>query len=443
MKKRLAATTLGCKVNQVETCSLLEAFKAQGYEIVPFKEEAEVYLVNTCAVTARAAYESRQLLRRAAKRQPELLIATGCYVQVGPEEIRERVDYPLFLVGQDRKAEIPSLVRDLSLPLEETMALVQPKVELAHCEPFFFRRFYDHHRAFVKVQDGCNAFCSYCIVPYARGRARSLPEDLVLQQIRLLMEEGYQEIVLTGIHLGLWGQDFSPPKNLLSLLKAIQKLDPPRLRLSSLHPTEIDLALLDFARESKLICPHFHLSLQSLDDEVLKLMNRHYSLKEIEAVVHQIKEYFPDAALGADIIAGFPGESEEAFVRTYESLRRLPLTYLHVFPFSPRPGTEAASRPQIPPHQVAQRARALQELAKAKQKAFYRTQLGRVFEVLVQSYDAKQGVYRGLTENYLTIYFAGVPGLEGQIVWVRGERLVDSCLYGRLENGQKTNAALL
>ncbi len=441
MKERIAATTLGCKVNQVETCSLLEAFKAQGYEVVPFKEKADIYLINTCAVTARAAYESRQLLRRALKNSPKLVIATGCYVQIGLEEIIEKIDHPLFLVGQDQKAEIPNLIKKIELPLERNEIYVKPEVQLRQCIPFFFRRFYNHHRAFVKIQDGCNAFCSYCVVPYARGRARSLPEDLVLQQIRLLKQEGYGEIVLTGIHLGWWGKDLSPPRNLLSLLKAVSKLHPPRIRLSSLNPEEISPALLDFAAESRLICPHFHLSLQSLDNQVLKLMNRHYGLQEIEEVVWMIKERFPNAALGADIIAGFPGETEEAFGRTLEALRRLPVDYLHVFPYSPRPGTKAAAMPQLPPHLVAQRAKALRELARAKKKAFYHTQMGRSFEVLVQGYDDRQNLYRGLTENYLTLYFSGPPGLEGQIVRVKGERLVDECLYGRLENRSSLNLA--
>ncbi len=440
---RLAAATLGCKINQVETASLLEKLEEKGSRLVSFKEPAEIYLINTCAVTARAAYESRQLIRRALKRKPLLVIATGCYVQVGAQEILERIDGPVLLVGQDRKARIPEIMNQISLPLEESLLLVGDVQRLRRCEPFRYRRFPGHHRAFLRVQDGCDAFCSYCIVPLARGPARSLSLEEVLEQACLLKEAGFAEIVLTGVHLGLWGKDLSPPRELLELLQALEAIKPPRLRLSSLHPSEISPGLLDWAEKSGLLCPHFHLSLQSGDDNVLKQMGRPYQAALFEEVVSKIKRRFPEAAIGADVIVGFPGESEEAFKRTYELLRRLPVSYLHVFPFSPRPGTKAAQWAQLPPHQIARRAKALQELGRAKKKAFYSEQIGRTLHVLVERrYDPERGLYQGLTENYVTVHFTGPPGLEGSIRPVRVERLVNETLYGTLLKSHKISSLL-
>ncbi len=435
---RIAATTLGCKVNQVETASLLERFEEKRFRITSFKDAADVYLVNTCAVTARAAYESRQLIRRALKKRPLLVVATGCYVQIGAKEILDRVEGPVLLVGQDRKAHLVEIVSQLELPLKESRVLVGDISQERSCFPFPLRRFPGHHRAFLRVQDGCNAFCAYCVVPFSRGPARSLPLEEVLRQAERFQKEGYQEIVLTGIHLGLWGQDLSPPKDLVDLLKALIKTNPPRLRLSSLHPTEVNKALLDLAEESGIICPHFHLSLQSGDDEVLAQMGRNYTAGLFEEVVWEIKRRFPEAALGADVIAGFPTESEEAFRRTYELLRRLPISYLHVFPYSPRPRTRAATWPLLPPDKVAKRARALQELARAKKKAFYSAQVGRVLKVLVERrYDPKRGLYQGLSENYVVVHFSGPPGLEGSILPVRVERLVNEILLGTIVWSQK------
>lgn len=435
---RIAATTLGCKVNQVETASLLERFEEKGLRPVSFKEEADVYLINTCAVTARAAYESRQLIRRALKRKPLLVAATGCYVQIGAREIVERIEEPVLLVGQDRKIEIPDLVEELEVPLKEPRLLVGDVSTLRRCVPFRLRRFPGHHRAFLRVQDGCNAFCSYCVVPYARGPARSLPEEEVIAQARRFRDEGYREIVVTGVHLGLWGVDLSPPRGLADLLQALlENVRGPRWRLSSLHPSEIDRPLLDLMAENEAVCPHFHLSLQSGDDEVLAAMGRPYRAALIEEVVREIKDRLPEAAIGADVIAGFPTESEEAFERTAELLRRLPIAYLHVFPFSPRPGTRAAELPQIPPDRVAKRARVLQEISRAKKKAFYSQQIGRSLKVLVERYDAQRGLYRGLSENYVVVHFAGPPGLEGSVVSVKVERLVNELLYGRMAPSQE------
>ncbi len=429
---RVAGTTLGCKVNQVETVALLEDFARKGAVIVPFKQKADLYLINTCAVTARAAYESRQLIRRALKRDPKLVVATGCYVQIGYEEILSHIKNPIFLVGNDRKREIPNLIEEISIPLNESIVLVGDISKERRCVPFLIDHFFDHSRAFVRVQDGCDTFCKYCIVPFARGPARSLPEELVVAQIKRLKENGYQEIVLTGIHLGLWGRDLKPQRTLLDLLKKIEKLDPPRIRLSSLTPLEITDELLFWAKDSPYFCPHFHLSLQSGDNEILKAMGRRYCVEEFEELVYKIKDLFPQAAIGADVIVGFPGEGEKEFEHTYELLFRLPITYLHVFPYSPRPFTEAAKWPQVPPDKVAQRVRQLRELSHAKRKSFYLEHLGKTLSVLVHKRDRFTNLYKGLSENYITVFFDGPSGLEKKIVPVCLERLVDQFVYGSI-----------
>ncbi len=429
---RITAVTLGCKVNQVETAALLEDFGRKGAIIVPFKQEADLYLINTCAVTARAAYESRQIIRRALKQDPKLVVVTGCYVQIGYEEILSRIKRPIFLVGNDRKRQIPCLVNEISIPLEGSKVLVGDISTQTECEPFLIDHFFDHSRAFVRIQDGCNAFCKYCIVPFARGPARSLPEELVLAQIKRLKENGYQEVVLTGIHLGLWGRDLRPQRSLLDLLRKIEKMDPPRIRLSSLEPLEITDDLLLWAKESSCFCPHFHLSLQSGDNIILKAMGRRYCVEEFEELVCKIKDFFPQAAIGVDVIVGFPGEEEGAFEHTYELLFRLPITYLHVFPYSPRPFTEAAKWSQVPRDRVAQRVRRLKELSHAKRKAFYLEHLGKTFSVLVQKRDRLTKLYRGLSENYIMVFFDGPSRLEKKIIPVRLERLVDQFVYGSI-----------
>ncbi len=439
--KKIAAATLGCKVNQVETASLIEAFQAKGYEIVPFKDQADVYLVNTCAVTAKAAYESRQLLRRALKKNPLLVVATGCYAQIAPEEIKEKVEAPILIVGQAYKARIPEIIESLSLPLEETRIVLSEVRELKVCEPFPLSRFPEHKRAFLRVQDGCSLFCTYCVVPHARGPSRSLPLATIKAQVERFLAAGHLEIVVTGIHLGSWGKDLTPPRDLLALVALLEELKVYRYRLSSLAPNEIKRELLDFLERAPGFCPHFHLSLQSASDEVLRKMGRRYRQKDFLRVVEDIKKRFAEAAIGVDVIAGFPAEREEDSEATYRLLEELPLAYFHVFPFSPRPGTRAARWPQLPPHVVAERARRLQTLAQAKKKAFYAGQIGKTLELLVLRRDPARGLLEGLSRNYVTVFFQGEDELVGQVVSAKVERMVDTTLYGILETDRITNKA--
>ncbi len=426
---RVAVTTLGCKVNQVESASLVEAFEARGARIVPFNERADLYVVNTCAVTAKAAYQSRQLIRRAHRQAPAArVVATGCYVQIAPFEIIERSLGSICLVGNDQKINLVDLALGEQGCLDIYVGDVRRIQKIA---PFFVRRLRGRTRAFLRVQDGCNAFCSYCIVPYSRGPSRSLPLREVRRQVQAFLEEGYREIVVTGIHLGHYGQDLNPRLDLVDLLEEIEALGPERIRLSSLEVREISERFLSWAQASKSLCPHFHIPLQSGDDRILQAMNRHYTAEEYLERIRLLRALFPRAALGADVLVGFPGEGPQEFENTYRLVEKSPLSYLHVFPFSPRPGTLAeAMTPRVSPIELAERLKRLRDLALRKRRSFYQSQLGEVVSVLVEGHDRETGLKRGTSENYLTVLIEGeFP--PGEIIPVKIERIIGQKALGR------------
>ncbi|HFC97705.1 MAG TPA: tRNA (N(6)-L-threonylcarbamoyladenosine(37)-C(2))-methylthiotransferase MtaB [Thermosulfurimonas dismutans] len=411
--------TLGCKVNQVEGAYLRETLEALGGREVALEACPRLVVINTCAVTSRAAYEGRKLLRRALSAGAELVIVTGCYAQIAPEEILRAGQKRPVVLGQAEKFRLGEILDSHPLETLRGEILVSPVESLKKAHPTPLSRFPGHTRAFLRIQDGCDQRCTYCIVPLARGASRSLPEEEVLAQARRFVEAGYRELVLTGIHLGFWGRDLSPPRTLVDLLCQLERLGPVRLRLSSLEVTEITPDLLAWAERSPAFAPHFHIPLQSGDNQILRAMGRPYTAEFYLSVLQEIRERFPHAAIGADVIVGFPGETEEAFRRTYELIAQSPLTYLHVFPFSPRPGTPASRLPRPPAEAVSRRARALRELAQVKKRSFYRSQIGRVLQVLVEEREPRRGLLRGLSENYLPVYLQGNGSLKGQLVKVR------------------------
>ncbi len=430
-RETFAVLTLGCKVNQVEGAYLAESLSALGGRAVSPGEGPRIVVVNTCAVTAKAAYEGRKLIRRALSLNPELVVATGCYAQTFPEEVLKAGEKKIAVFGQAEKFRLPEIMAENPPEKLRGQILVTPAERLRKAQPAPITRFPGHTRAFLRVQDGCSQRCAYCIVPLARGPSRSLSEEEVLRQAKIFVEEGYREIVITGIHLGFWGRDLRPPKTLVDLLRKLETLGQVRLRLSSLEVTEITPALLAWASSSANFAPHFHVPLQSGDDGVLRAMGRLYTGEFYLEVLSEIRRRFPQAALGADVLVGFPGESEEAFQRTYELIARSPLTYLHVFPYSPRPGTRAYTLfSQIPPEVIVRRARALRELSARKRKAFYQAQVGRVLQVLVEEREEETGLLKGLSENYVPVYLRGEAQLRGEIVSVRVVRVIDSRVYG-------------
>ncbi len=408
MSLTIALETLGCKVNQYETSYMVEALEEGGHSIVSFKDRADIYVVHGCAVTSRASYETRQLLRRGRKMNPKAaLVAVGCEAQRDPGRLaREKL--ATHILGNSHKHDI---LRHLSVSatMENPFISVTSMVGKVPFHPLPVKKMYKGRtRAYLKIQDGCNAFCSYCVVPFTRGRSRSLePLDVLEQAVRFL-NHGYRELVLTGINLGQWGRDLTPPMELADLLQGMDAgKKPSRLRLSSLEPGEWTPRLLGAMPNWKWLCPHFHVPLQSGSDEILQLMERPYKRKEYWELVQTLRSLFPHGALGADVLVGFPGETGQHFAATLEFVESLPLTYLHVFPFSPRPGTKAFSRKdRVTGPELKLRARALQELSLRKRVRFQETFMGKWVNVLVES-QVEEGWWRGTSSNYLQVVFQG------------------------------------
>lgn len=432
---RVAIQTLGCKVNQFESAAIEGQLKGKGYTIVPFSQLADAYIINTCAVTAKADYQSRQLVRRAMRNNPAArIIVTGCYVQTASREMLEFCySGHVCLVGNDQKMNILTYLTPCKA--EKSFEIYVGAIEDIKCiSPFVVECFPHRTRAFLRLQDGCNAFCSYCIVPYARGRSRSLPPAEVVNQARRLVESGHQEIVITGINLGQYGLDLTPPTSLDRLLELLEKVDElHRLRISSLEPTEITKQTIARIAKSKLICPHFHIPLQSGSTEILKKMNRHYTPEFYRDTINMIHETLPKAAIGADVMVGFPGEGEKEFKDTYDLLSALPITYLHVFRYSLRRGTVAYAFPQtVNAKTTATRAKQLKELGLLKKKAFYFGNLGQKASLLIEGRDPHTKLYKGLTPNYIPVLIDAKGLSMNGLVDIRIERILGDQVVGAL-----------
>ena len=438
--KTVAVATLGCKVNQCESASFQSCFEEQGFTLSPINKPADIYVINTCAVTAKAAAQSRQLVRRVQRINPEAkVVVTGCYAQIAPQKIREIEAAPVSIVGNANKHQIFEAAiaecKPAADPLQEEVGEYFNEIAWQkEISDLPVKRFSGRTRAFLKVQDGCNNFCSYCIVPYARGRSRSLAPEQALVQARLYAEEGHREIVLTGIHLGHYGLDLKPPCSLLGLIQKLMAATPQvRYRLSSLEPTEISRELLELMRNEDYFMPHLHIPLQSGADAILKKMNRRYSSELFMEKVHLCREMMPTAAIGTDILVGFPGETEENFLQTYELVAKLPLTYLHVFPYSKRPGTPAAKMThQIPAETREERVAVLRKLDHKKRAMFYGSRIGRVHPVLIEAETSDTGLARGFTDNYIPVHFKPGSDDTNRVVPVKLERLEKRFVIGTL-----------
>ena len=415
--QRIAITTLGCKINQFESAAMAESLGREGFLVVPFADEADIYLINTCTVTARTDAESRRLIRRARNRQPAAkIVVTGCYAQVAFDQLREMSGVHLIL-GNSEKKGIAELLREIG---EEPRVLVSDISLERQAAGITLESFAEHTRVFLQVQNGCDAFCSYCIVPYARGRSRSVPLAEALDGIRSFAGKGFKEVVLTGIHLGGYGLDLTPRQSLLGLLTAVDEGElVPRLRVGSIEPTEITTPLVRFFATSEIICPHLHIPLQSGDDRVLERMNRRYNTSRFREVIEELAATIPDICIGCDVIAGFPGETDGEFETTYRLIDALPIAYLHVFPFSPRPGTPAATMPsQAPGGVIRERAAALRRLSERKKRAYHERFVGRELEVLVQE-RKEGGMVKGLSRNYIPVMLPGDDNLINSEISVR------------------------
>ena len=409
---RIAITTLGCKINQYDSAVIQNRLE-ESHSFVPFDEPADCYIINTCTVTDRADWEARQLVRRAKRISPGAkVVVTGCYAQVNPAEVA-RVPGVDYVVGLNR---LDDLLQFVELPKDGDVRITVSDVKRERGVPVLgTRALPGHTRAFLKIQEGCNYSCTYCIIPTARGLSRSVAPREILQQVGQLADAGYKEIVLTGIHLGGYGRDLTPKIDLAGLLEMIaQKRSIPRVRLSSLDPREVPDRLLDFVANSDVVCPHLHICAQAGDDVILKRMRRNYDTVYYRELLIKVRERLPDAALGSDIIVGFPGETEQAFERSLEFFAALPLTYFHVFPYSSRRGTVAASLPDHADGRVKkQRSRTMRELGVRKKRDFCLRFLGRKAAVLIEDkVDGATGWHRGFSRNYLPV----VVGSDGNFV---------------------------
>lgn len=408
IRQTFAITTLGCKVNQFESAEMIEQFRSAGWEMVPFSEKADLYLVNSCTVTGRSDAESRKLLRRARRANPEAkVIATGCYAQVSPEELKALSEVDQVLGNQEKH----DILRHISLGNDQVSNLTD-RTETAKLK---LKSFAEHTRAFLQIQTGCENGCSYCIVPIARGPNRSVPADEVCAAVQRLAAQGYREVVLTGIHLGAYQPDLA---GLLQKLDSSASVE--RLRLGSIEPNELSDTLLELIASSPRICHHLHIPLQSGSDTVLQRMKRRYDSSFYHMLIEKAARCLPDCFLAADIIAGFPGETEAEFLETCELIASLPLADLHIFPYSRRPGTTAASMPgQVHPATIKERVSILQDLAKVKQKLFRQRFIGQELQVLGQRHDAVNGLVSGLSGNYLEVRFPCTEDAVNRLYRVR------------------------
>ena len=415
--KKIAITTLGCKVNQFESASFATGFQEAGCTLVPFANKADIYVINTCTVTAKAGQQSRQLIRRALQTNLEArIIVTGCYVQMDPATVLDIVGDKGCMVGNDYKHLIvDTALKETAPHLVVLMGKISNQEDI--CE-LPVKRFAGRTRAYLRVQDGCNNFCTYCIVPYTRGPSRSAKIATILHQAAIFQEEGYRELVITGINIGKYGLDLDEGENVYSLLDRLCTQFPTmRIRLSSIEPTEVNDQLLNLVVSHNNFMPHLHIPLQSGDDNVLRRMYRQYTTATFREAVQSIHTAIPHAAIGCDILGGFPGETDSEADNTYRFIHDLPISYLHVFPYSKRQGTLAASfRDQIPGPVKNKRVKRLRELDEQLRHNFHKRQLGTQCQVLVERLRKGSSLLQGFSENYIPLLFSGPTNLIHQVV---------------------------
>lgn len=403
---RVSFHTLGCKLNFAETGSLKNQFELHGFEIVGQTDPCDISVINTCSVTAEADRKCRQIIRRAHRRNPDaLIIVTGCYAQLRPKEVAD-IDGVNVVLGNAEKAHIFELLDDF-LPKTSTQVNVSCTGTSASFDPALLSD--ERTRAFLKVQDGCDYSCSFCTIPMARGKSRSAPLDQVVAQARQLAKRGVKEIVLTGVNIGLYGQgsqDQHTGGKLLHLLKQLSTVDGIlRYRISSIEPNLLTNEIINYVADTPVMVPHFHIPLQSGENTVLGLMRRRYQRELYMQRLEFIHTRMPDAGIGADVIVGFPAETTERFTETRLFLADLPVTYLHVFTYSDRPGTVAANNRQftaVPPAESAERSRTLRELSKRKQRLFQEQFRGQVRPVLWER-QSRSDRMQGYTDNYIRV----------------------------------------
>lgn len=439
---KAAFLTLGCKVNQYETDAMRELLEAAGYDIVDFKERADVYIINTCSVTNMADRKSRQMIHRARKKNPDaVVVAAGCYVQAAENELKEK-GIADVLIGNNKKKDIVRILEEYFQKGEKTAEVLDISCTNEY-ESLTIHKISEHTRAYIKIQDGCNQFCSYCIIPYTRGRIRSKQPEDVIREIRALAREGYKEVVLTGIHLSSYGMDF-PEENrtdLLAVIENVQEIDGiERIRLGSLEPRIITEEFAQGLKKCSKVCPHFHLSLQSGCDETLKRMNRKYTTEEYKKALAILRDTFEHPALTTDVIVGFAGETEEEFEKTRAYLEEINLYEMHIFKFSVRKDTRAERMPgQVPEDVKTKRSAVLLAMTERHKKDFEQWYIGRKEKVLLEEMVEINGTkyMQGHTERYVKVVVNFDENSEilrqNHIVAVKIQGFLDeNLLYGKV-----------
>jgi len=433
--KHASLITLGCKVNSFDTAVLWEGLEKKGYSVSDRLEVADLYVINTCTVTNSANAQSRKLIRKVKKLNPDsLVVVTGCYAQVSPDEV-SRVEGVDYLVGNGEKDRLLEII-DKTNPVKEPRVEVGDIFDRASISASKLNGFKGKTRAFLKVQDGCEAFCTYCIIPYARGKSRSLSLEKVEAQVRAMAGSGFKEIVLTGIHLGGYGldleQDLEKRTNLLSLLKRLDQIDADiRFRISSIEPTEIDDEMLEFLVSSEKICRHLHIPLQSGDDATLKRMGRKYDAAYYRSRIEKICSSWDGVAIGIDIMAGFPGEDSASFQRSYDLVKSLPASYLHVFPYSKRDGTPAVKMDgHVEPLELKGRCASLRQLGDGMKDVFCRSQIGARLNAL--KIEEKDGYIKALSDNYIEVMIPSESWQKTAFADVRLTNIKGKVCFGEL-----------
>lgn len=422
--KKVAFFTLGCRVNQYETEAMSEAFLKKGYSIVDFDDFADIYIINTCTVTNVGDKKSRQMIRKSKKTNPDAVVAVaGCYAQVAPDEVAsiEGVD---VVLGTSDKGKIADLVEKFQ---EEKKQIkhVENIMTIREFEDLEIDEYQDKTRAFLKIQDGCDRFCSYCLIPYARGPVRSKRPEKILNEVEKLVENGFKEIILSGIHVASYGKDLGNT-NLVDIIEKLNEFENlKRIRIGSVDPTFFKDEVINRLTKIEKLCHHFHLSLQSGCNNTLKRMNRHYTTEEYETIVNKLRETFSDVSITTDIIVGFPGETEEEFNETFEFLKRLKLAKMHIFKYSPRKGTKAATfDKQVASEVKDKRSKLLIELDEKNEREFINKFLNKRMDVLFE--EAKNGYSKGYTKNYIKVQVQSTIDLSGEII--------DDVLLSKIDN---------
>jgi threonylcarbamoyladenosine tRNA methylthiotransferase MtaB len=433
MKDTVAMTTLGCRTNQYDSAAMEDVVREAGFEVAPFSAGAGTYIINTCTVTHKTDGEGRQLVRRIRRQRPDsVIIVTGCYAQVSPGEVSaiEGVDYVLGNPEKDRIVECIKKGRQSG----GAVVMVGDYLQGAPLK-LRARSHRGRTRVNLKVQDGCNKSCAFCVIPLARGASKSVPVFDVMAEIKTLVDAGFKEMVLTGIHLGAYGIDFEGGYSILELLREIDDANfSARFRISSLDPDEVGSEMIEFLAGANTICNYLHLPLQSGDDKILRAMNRPYTASAFSDTVKKLCAAVPDVSVGTDVIVGFPGEGEEEFANTYSLLEALPISYMHVFPYSKRAKTTAIDMAgHNPPNIIKERAARLRALDNVKRQAFYERFLGRDASVLIESArDRKTSLLKGRTSNYIPVLVDGTDDLKTKLVTVRLGDIVEGTMRGRL-----------